>query len=88
MNKEEQLKKEIIDNHNWIDEKECFIGGFNRGYKIGIQEERERVFKEVNEWFDKRNKALKNTESRTLNNEKCILIIEKDLEELKSKIGK
>ena len=39
------------DNHNWIDEKDCFNSGFNKGYELAI--------KECKKMFDDYNKKLK-----------------------------
>ena len=39
------------DNHNWIDEKDCFNSGFNKGYELAK--------KECKEMFDDYNEKLK-----------------------------
>jgi len=44
----DKIKKALAfreDNHNWIDEKECFMAGFNKGYNLKLKEIEEELIK-------------------------------------------
>jgi hypothetical protein len=41
------------DNHNWIDEKDCFNTGFDKGFKKGQKQKSDDVLKLIDEFFSK-----------------------------------
>ena len=81
-----KLPPETEDNHNWIDEKDCFLTGFGEGFQAGQKQERE----DFCDWLEALQDINPCCDEEDIDNDsvcvRCQTIFDK-IKELKSKLA-
>lgn len=83
-----KTEKEIEDNHNWIDEKDCFNSGFDKGLKAGKQQATSDILEKIDEMLKENDDIIKsgkvlpkNVHIPFINGEELLSKIKRELEE-------